>query len=201
MSVTEGEALPPTAVGSAADDGPTSRLENSSPTVVPGEGASSYSGCKILQSALRQILKCRCKFSSFCRVFLFTYSTLDGLPSGESGGTALSLFPMPLPYREATFAASEDDELARKDLPRKQAMNVITFALNFLAAGRALQPPVLMGRRLSSRQRQAVRRMEQFLEAWLCVSPIGPSEMGVSILEVLNLALKVEILRTGGVPW
>lgn len=111
-------------------------------------------------------------------MFLSSYSTLDVLPSGEAGGTALSLFPMPLPYREASFAAKEEEMPDRNDLPRKQAMNVIVLALNFLAAGRSLQPPVLMGRRLNPRQWRAVRRMELFLEAWLHVSPIGPSEMG-----------------------
>ncbi|CAK9092920.1 Uncharacterized protein SCF082_LOCUS43720 [Durusdinium trenchii] len=85
---------------------------------------------------------------------------------------------MPLPYREASFAAKEEEMPDRNDLPRKQAMNVIVLALNFLAAGRSLQPPVLMGRRLNPRQWRAVRRMELFLEAWLHVSPIGPSEMG-----------------------
>lgn len=158
---------------------------------VPGAKASTFSGRGILQSLLRHLRRSKCRLGSFTRSF----TNLPFSPKyiGDTG-LSRSCFPMPLPYPEVLQEGSHMDS---ETGCRKRGMNALVIVLNFLALGRPHRASSDMGvgRRLNNEQWEAVRRLEQFQEAWITVSPCGPEEMGRTAAKVESLEATLDDLE------
>ena len=117
-------------------------------------------------------------------------------PPSTLGTRALAecCFPMPLPYPEVLQEGSHMDS---ETGCRKRGMNALVIVLNFLALGRPHRASSDMGvgRRLNKEQWEAVRRLEQFQEAWITVSPCGPEEMGRTAAKVESLEATLDDLE------
>ena len=108
-----------------------------------------------------------------------------GLPQCE-GTAQTELYPMPLPYPEVFWRKTAEED---KKLSKKKAVVCVVIALNFLYSNRPRECNLGEDtrRQLSRKHWEAVRRLEQFIDAWIEVSPITAQVMGRTAGKVESL--------------
>ena len=155
---------------------------------VPGANASSFSGRQALQSALKMMLRSKCRLGGFARSFVtqrWTHRTTGETVNAE-------VFPMPMPYPEAL--RSQNGALSRRQA-MKCGVVALVICLNYLYLGRPKSCSNVEGisAKLTQRQWESVRRFEHLLQDWVDVSLITPELMGRSAAKVESLE---EVLMT-----
>ena len=180
----------------SAKVGPAPSYRHSQPDSIhfPGAAAPVFHGRRMMHSFLRHILKGRCRLSSFARSFVSRRFDRNNV----SGTATRNVFPMPLPYPEV-LRTGENDQSSNG--ARKRWLCALTICLNYLFLGRprSADNEIWVGKPLTGKQWDAVRRMEHLGAAWLDVSPIGPEEMGRTASKVESLSQMLDELEVQAV--
>ena len=176
--------------------GPAPSYRHSQPDSIhlPGAAAPVFHGRRMMHSFLRHILKGRCRLSSFARSFVSRRFDRNNV----SGTATRNVFPMPLPYPEVLRTGEIDQS---SNGARKRWLCALTICLNYLFLGRprSADNDIWVGKPLTGKQWDAVRRMEHLGAAWLDVSPIGPEEMCRTASKVESLSQMLDELEVQAV--
>ena len=163
----------------AAEAGQLPLNYDSRPSIqLPGSRAPVFHGRKLLKCCWRFLLRSRCRLSSFARSFVSRR-----FDQCECAGTAArNVFPMPLPYPEVLREGS--DETSLKGAVKRWICGLVV-CLNYLFLGRPRSAGYenWVGRSLTRKQWDTVKRLEHLSAAWFHVSPgrILQSSKGIPI--------------------
>lgn len=163
---------------------------------VPGAKAETCNVLQLWNSLARWICSTSSSFARFLK------SLLSTAPSVE-GGTASTLWPMPVPYPEVWLreAGAKLGEPAIR--PRRKAVNLIIAALNWLHMGRpgAIPVSLALGKPLSSQQKQGVERFESQMDDVATSGDIDAAAMGRTAAKVEGLDSIIFELQEQALAW
>eukprot|EP00435_Cladocopium_sp_Y103_P029655 s4131_g7.t1 len=165
---------------------------------VPGAKAPVCDILRFWSSMPRWMLRTAGSLSSFFR-------SMIGLSPSTSEGSALSPWPMPVPYPKWFVAGNEPrpGHAGYKTMGQQKAVNFVIVVLSWLFLNRPSVAPSCIGlhARLSKKQWAVVHRFERQLAELASTDAVGPEQMGRTAAKVESLDSLLEKLHEQAVRW